>query len=108
MIETATAKSMNQSGRCYAPKELALGGQKKDQGKRPISEGEAEEIWRKMQSKDYSIVKHLEKNPAWISVWAFLMNYQLHRHALMKAPDDTYVPLRTSTDNVAPMINKVI
>ena len=83
MIETADTQGMTLSRRCYTPKELALAGQKKDQGKRPISEGEAEELLRTMQSKDYSIVKHLEKTPSQISIWALLMSSQLHRQALM-------------------------
>ncbi|XP_015084196.1 uncharacterized protein LOC107027578 [Solanum pennellii] len=61
-----------------------------------------------MELKDYSIVKHLEKTPTQISVWALLMSSQLHRQALMKALDDTYVPVGTSSDNVAAMINQVI
>ena len=61
VIETVVAQGMTRSGRCYTPDELALGGQKKDHAKRPISEAEAEEFWRRMQPKDYSIVKHLEK-----------------------------------------------
>ena len=61
-----------------------------------------------MQPKDYSIVKHLEKTPAQISVWALLMSSQLHRQALMKALDDTYVPVGTNSDNLAAMINQVI
>ncbi|XP_027772414.1 uncharacterized protein LOC114076918 [Solanum pennellii] len=108
VIETAVAQGMTRSGRCYTPDELALGGQKKDHAKRPISEGEAEEFWRRMQPKDYSIVKHLEKTPAQISVWALLMSSQSHRQALMKALDDTYVPSGTSSDNVAAMIHRVI
>ena len=63
MIETAVAQGMTLSGRCYTPEELDLRGQKKDQGKRPISEGEAEEFLRKMQPKDSLIVKHLERTP---------------------------------------------
>ena len=51
IIETAMAQGMTRSGRCYTPDELALGGQKKDQAKRPISEAEAEEFWRRMQPK---------------------------------------------------------
>ncbi|XP_015084367.1 uncharacterized protein LOC107027821 [Solanum pennellii] len=108
VIETAVAQGMTRSGRCYTPDELALGGQKKDHTKRPISEGKAEEFWRRMQPKDYSIVKHLEKTPAQISVWALLMSSQSHRQALMKALDDTYVPSGTSSDNVAAMIHQVI
>ena len=58
-----------------------------------------------MLPKDYSIVKHLEKAPAQISVWALLMSSWSHRQALMKALDDTYVPSGTSSDNVAAMIH---
>ena len=36
------------------------------------------------------------------------MSSQSHRQALMKALDDTYVPLGTSSDNVAAMIHRVI
>ncbi|XP_015068930.1 uncharacterized protein LOC107013563 [Solanum pennellii] len=108
VIETVVAQGMTRSGRCYTPDELALGGQKKDHAKRPISEAEAEEFWRRMQPKDYSIVKHLEKTPAQISVWALLMSFWSHRQALMKALDDTYVPSGTSSDNVAAMIHQVI
>ena len=61
-----------------------------------------------MQPKDYSIVKHLEKTPSQISVWALLMSSQSHRQALIKALDDTYVPAGTSSDNMAAMIHQVI
>ncbi|XP_015081454.1 uncharacterized protein LOC107025117 [Solanum pennellii] len=108
VIETAAAQGMTRSRRCYTPDKLALGGQKKDQAKRPISEGETEEFRRMMQPKYYSIVKNLEKTPAQISIWALLMSSQSHRKALMKALDDTYVPAGTSSDNVASMIHQVI
>jgi len=61
-----------------------------------------------MQLKDYSIVKHLEKTLAKISVWALFMSSQLHRQALMKALDYTYVPLSTNSDNLASMVSQVI
>ena len=64
VIETDASQAMTGSGRCYTPDELALAEQKKDQAKRPISEGEAEEFQRRMKPKDYSIVKHLEKTLA--------------------------------------------
>ena len=99
---------MISSGRCYTHEELALGGHKKDQGKRPISEGEAEEFGRNMQPKDYSIVKHLEKTPAHISAWALFMSSHLHIQALMKSLNDKYVPVGTGSDDVAAMINQVI
>lgn len=61
-----------------------------------------------MQPKDYSIVKHLEKTPTKISVWPLLVRSQLYRQDLMKAPNDTYVTLGTTRDNVATMTNQVI
>ncbi|XP_015078373.1 uncharacterized protein LOC107022209 [Solanum pennellii] len=108
VIKMAVAQGMTRCGRCYTPDELALGGQKKEHAKRPISEAEAEEFWRRMQPKDYSIFKHLEKTPAQISVWALLMSSWSHRQALMKALEDTYVPSGMSSDNVAAMIHQVI
>ena len=108
VIETAAAQGMIRFRRCYTLQKLASGAQKKDQGKMPISEGEVEEFWRKMQPKNYSIVKHLEKTPAQISIWVLLMSSQFHIQALMKALDDRYMPIGTSNDNVAAMINQVI
>ena len=61
-----------------------------------------------MQPKDYSIVKHLEKTLSQIIVWVLLMSAQLHRQTLMKSLDDKYMPVFTSSDNVATMINRVI
>ncbi|KAK4734356.1 hypothetical protein R3W88_008617 [Solanum pinnatisectum] len=108
VIETTVSQGITRSGRCNTPEELAQGIQKKDQSKRSISEAEAEELWRKMQSKDYSIVNHLEKTTAQISVWALLMSSQLHRQALMKALDETYIPVGTNSENLATMINQAI
>ena len=85
VIETVVAQGMTLSGRYYTPEELARVGQRKDQAKRPISEGEAEQFWRRMQPKYYSIVKHLEKTPAQIFVWSLLMSSQSQPQALMKA-----------------------
>ncbi|XP_069145569.1 uncharacterized protein [Solanum lycopersicum] len=108
VMQTAVAEGMTRSGRCHTSDELALGGPKKYHAKRPISKAEAEEFWRRMQPKYYSTVKHLEKTPAQISVWAMLMSSWSHRQALMKALDDTYVLSGTSSDNVAAMIHKFI
>lgn len=44
VIETTLAQGMTRSDRCYTAKELAQGGQKKEQMKRPISEAEAKEF----------------------------------------------------------------
>ena len=44
VIETAAAQGMTRSRRCYTPEETALGGQNKDQSKRPIIKGKAEKF----------------------------------------------------------------
>ena len=93
VIKTTAAQGMTRSGRCYTLEELDLGGQNKDESKRTISKGEAEEFLRRMQSKYYSIVKHFEKTPAQIFVWALLMSSQSNRKSLMKAIDDKYVAM---------------
>ena len=108
VIETAAAQGMTRSGRGYTFDELSLGGKKKDQAKRLISEGEAEEFWRRLQQRDYSLIKHLEKTPAQISVCALVMSSQSHRQAFIKALDDTCVPTGIRSDNVAAMIHQVI
>ena len=61
-----------------------------------------------MQPKAYSIIKHLGKTPAPISVWALMMSSQSYKQDLMKVFDDTYVFTGTSSDNVATMIHQVI
>ena len=78
VIETVASQGMTRSGRCYTPDELTFGGQKKDRAKTPISEGEAEQFRRRMQPKNYFIVKHLEKTLAQIYVWDLLMISQSH------------------------------
>ena len=75
----------------------------KDQGKRLINESEAPEFRKKMHQMDYSIVKHLEKTPTQIFVWALLRSSQLHRQ---EALDDTYVSVGISNNNVAATLNQ--
>ena len=104
-IDTVAAQGMTRSRRCYTPDKIALGGQKKEQDKMPISEGEAKEFTRRMQPKDHSIIKHLDKTLAQISAWALLMRSKSHKQTIMKALDDTYVPTCTSGDNVVAMIH---
>ncbi|XP_049360477.1 uncharacterized protein LOC125825188 [Solanum verrucosum] len=108
VVQAATAQGMTRSGRCYVPEELAQETRRKENQKRPITEGEAEEFWQRMQPKEYSIVKHLEKTPAQIYVWALLMSYEYHRKPLLKVLDEAYVPTRTSGENLATMVSHVI
>jgi len=108
VVQAATTQGMTRSGRCYIPEELTQETRRKENQKRLIIEGEAEEFWRRMQLKEYSIVKHLEKTPAQISVWALLISSEYHRKALLKVLDEAYVPKGTSGENLATMVSHVI
>ena len=55
-IETAASQGMTRFGRCYTSKELALGRQKKDQGKRPISEGKVENSGEKCTQRTIQLL----------------------------------------------------
>lgn len=108
VIETANAHGMTRSGRCYIPKKLDKRGNKKYHHKIPIIEAKDEEFWRNMQPKEYSVVKHLEKMPTKISVWALLMSLEQHRHALLKDLNETHVLVGTNNDNLVAMVSRVI
>lgn len=88
VIETTYAQGMTRSRRYYMLEELTRGGKKKDQSNRPISEIEAKEFWRKMQPKDNSTVKHIQKTLAQIFVWTLLVTSQVHSQSLIKDLDD--------------------
>ena len=45
IVQAATAQWMTRSGRCYVPEELAQETRRKENQKRPITEGEVEELW---------------------------------------------------------------
>lgn len=105
IVQTTAAHGMTRSGRCYIPEKLI---NKKDSQKRSITEGEAEEFWRRMQPKGYSIVKHLEKMPAQISVLALLLSSQHHRQALSKVLEEAYIPAGMSVENLAAMIGNIM
>ena len=76
--------------------------------KRSITDGMYEEFWQRMQPKEYSIVKHLEKTLTQIYVWALLMNSEYHRKALLKVLDDAYIPMETSWENSTTIVIHVI
>ena len=66
VIENVVAQGMTRSVGWYTLDKISLRSKKKDQSQTPIREGEVDEFRRRMQPKDYSIVKHLAKTVAQI------------------------------------------
>ena len=53
-------------------------------------------------------MKHLEKTPAQIFVWELLLSLEQHMYALLKALNETHIPVGTNSDNIATIVSKVI
>ncbi|XP_049358814.1 uncharacterized protein LOC125823480 [Solanum verrucosum] len=109
MIDTAVAQGMTRSGRCYAPEDLnqrVLG--KEQNPKKNITDTEAAEFWKKMQSKDYSVEEQLKKTPAHISIWSLLMSYEAHRNALMKVLSGVIILKETTSETLAATIGRIV
>ena len=61
-----------------------------------------------MQPKEYSIVNHLEKTPAQISVWALLMSSEYHKKSTLNELDEAHVPTGKKGKNLVIMVSHVI
>ena len=108
VVETV-ATGMTRSGRCYAPEEIARGAPSKENGpKKAVTEAEVEEFWRKMPTKEYSVVEQLKKTPAQISLFALLMSSEAHRSALVKILNEAYVPAETSSEKLSAMVGEIL
>ncbi|XP_016700013.2 uncharacterized protein [Gossypium hirsutum] len=57
----------------------------------PVKEEEAREFLKFLKHSEYSVVEQLRKQPARISVLALLLSSEVHREALMKMLNETYV-----------------
>ncbi|XP_059281345.1 uncharacterized protein LOC132035043 [Lycium ferocissimum] len=108
VVETVAA-GMTRSGRCYAPEEVARGAPSKENNqKKAVTEAEVEEFWRKMPTKEYSVVEQLKKTPAQISLLSLLMSSEAHRSALAKVLNEAYVPLETSSEKLSAMVGEIL
>ncbi|XP_060202527.1 uncharacterized protein LOC132630957 [Lycium barbarum] len=108
VVETVAA-GLTRSRRCYAPEEVARRAPSKENGqKKVVTEAEVEEFWRKMPTKEYSVVEQLKKTPAQIYLLALLMNFETHRNALVKVLNEAYVPAETSSEKLSAMVGEVL
>ncbi|XP_070041491.1 uncharacterized protein [Nicotiana tomentosiformis] len=91
MEETSAAQGMTRTGRVYTPEHLG-GTSKEAVSKPPVIETGPDDLWRKVQPREYSVVDYLNKTPAQMSILSLLQNFEAHRNALMKVLNKAYVP----------------
>ncbi|XP_052483018.1 uncharacterized protein LOC128036165 [Gossypium raimondii] len=73
----------------------------------PIKEEEAKEFLKFLRHSEYSVVEQLHKQPAHISVLALHLSSEIHRSALMKVLNETYVANDISVNKLDRLINNI-
>ncbi|XP_070036216.1 uncharacterized protein [Nicotiana tomentosiformis] len=106
MEETGAAQGMTRTGRVYTPQNL--GGLSKEAASKPlVVETGPDDLWRKVQAREYSVVDHLNKTPAQISILSLLQDFETHRNALMKVMSKAYVPTDITSGEMENMVGQV-
>ncbi|XP_070029271.1 uncharacterized protein [Nicotiana sylvestris] len=101
------AQGMTRTGRVYTPE--YLGGSSKDvTARQPIIETRPDDLWRKVQAKEYSVIDHLNKVPAQIYILSLLQISEEHKNALMKVLSEAYVPNNITGGEMANMVVQVL
>ncbi|XP_040963942.1 uncharacterized protein [Gossypium hirsutum] len=74
---------------------------------KPVKEEEAVEFLKFLKHSKYNVVKQLHKQSARISVLALLLNLEVHRNALMKMLNETYVANDISVGKLDRLVNNI-
>ncbi|XP_070050040.1 uncharacterized protein [Nicotiana tomentosiformis] len=107
MEETGVAQGMSRTGRVYILEHLG-GTSKEAASKPPVVETVHDDLWRKVQAREYSVVDHLNKTPSQISILSLLQNSETHKNALMKVLSEAYVPANVTSGEMANMVGLVL
>ncbi|XP_070036743.1 uncharacterized protein [Nicotiana tomentosiformis] len=107
MEETGAAQGMARTGRVYTPEHLGETS-KEAASRQPIIETGPDDLWRKVQAREYSVVDHLNKTPAQISILSLLQNSKAHRNALMNVLNEAYVPNNITSGEMANMVGQLL
>ena len=107
MQKTGAAQGMTRTGRVYTPEHLG-GSSKEEASKHPIIETDPDDLWRKVQVRKYSVVDHLNKTPAQISILSLLQNSEVDRNVLMKVLNEACVPNNITSGEIANMVGQVL
>ncbi|XP_052489808.1 uncharacterized protein LOC128042497 [Gossypium raimondii] len=73
----------------------------------PIKEEEATEFLKFLKHSEYSVVEQLHKQPVRISMLALLMSSEVHRNALMKVLNKTYVANDISVKKLDRLVSNI-
>ncbi|XP_016684057.2 uncharacterized protein [Gossypium hirsutum] len=73
----------------------------------PINEEEATELLKFLKHSECSVVEQLHKQPARISVLALLISSEMHRNALMRVLNETYVANDISVNKLDRLVNNI-
>ncbi|XP_040940232.1 uncharacterized protein [Gossypium hirsutum] len=73
----------------------------------PVNEEEAKEFLKFLKHSEYSVVEQLRKQLARISVLALLLSSEVHRSALMKVLNETYVANDISVNKLDRLVNNI-
>ncbi|KAA3484369.1 hypothetical protein EPI10_006455 [Gossypium australe] len=73
----------------------------------PMKKKEAKEFLKFLKHSEYSVVKQLHKQPARISVLALLLSSEVHREALMKVLNETYVTKDISVNKLDRLVSNI-
>ena len=71
MEETGAAQGMTRTGRVYTPKNLGRTS-KETTSKSSVVETNTDDLWKNVHAREYSVVDHLNKTPAQISILSLL------------------------------------
>ncbi|XP_052888040.1 uncharacterized protein LOC128296643 [Gossypium arboreum] len=74
---------------------------------KPVKEEEAKEFLKFLKHSEYSVVEQLRKQPARISVLALLLSSKVHREALMKVLNETYVTNDISVNKLDRLVSNI-
>ncbi|XP_070002060.1 uncharacterized protein [Nicotiana sylvestris] len=102
--EAVAAQGMMRTGRVYTPKHLAELS-KHAFSRTTISEIGTDDLWRKIQAKEYSVIDQLNKTPVQISILALLQNFDAHKNALLRVLSEEYVPSNITGREMANIIH---
>ncbi|XP_070005018.1 uncharacterized protein [Nicotiana sylvestris] len=101
--ESDATQGMTRTGRVYKPEHLE-GSSKDATARQPIIDIRPDDLWSKVQEQEYSVVDHLNKVLAQISIMSLLQNSKAHKNALMKVLSDAYVPNNITWGKMANMV----
>ncbi|XP_070019498.1 uncharacterized protein [Nicotiana sylvestris] len=103
--EAIATQGMTRTGRVYTPEHLA---ESSKQAPGRTTKTGPDDLWRKIQAKEYSVVEQLNKTLAQISILALLQSSDAHKNALMKILGEAYVASNITGGEMENMVGQIL